>query len=93
MPTSTLVMNNDGGWCWRTATYRSMGNVPDLPTRTLTVPPAHGHVTLDTIDSSTKRVRYAYKPEPGFAGTDHFTVHVAIVSGSFDTPFTVTVTQ
>jgi hypothetical protein len=93
MPTATIFMHNDGGWCWITAAYTVMGGVPSLPDRNLAIAPEHGVVKLDVFDKVAKRVRYAYRPEQGFVGTDHFTVAVNMVGGSFEMPFTVTVTE
>jgi hypothetical protein len=92
-PTATIVMKNDGGWCWFDRNHHVMDNVPVIPNRSLTVAPQHGQVILDVSDYRSKTSRYAYLPHPGFVGTDQFTVALSEVGRSFDIPVTVTVTK
>jgi hypothetical protein len=89
----TIEMVNDGGWCWIDFGVISY-NLRIVPDLTTTRPPQHGTVlTGGIIKGERKTVRYAYKPAPGFAGTDNFAVHILSPGGTSETAVTVTVTR
>jgi len=69
-PHGTMTMSNDGGWCWLQfgQSFRAALIHPDA---TVVEPPAHG--TLD-LTKMSDRISMAYRPAPGFAGTDRFAV-------------------
>lgn len=84
---ATITMNNDGGWCWMMSSAYERGNQygPDLK---VTEQPSYGQVNIAVGE---KQTRVAYKPNPGFTGTDQFrsvdeTMNMPVV-------YTVTVTQ
>lgn len=67
-PRSTITMNNDGNWCWMNSTESWRGRVYG-PWLTVTRPPQYGTLQIDVTEGST---RVAYRPNPGFVGTDAF---------------------
>lgn len=72
--TATITMNNDGGWCWYNSVSTLSGTLLLVDSYVLFRPPAHGKVLL--ADSGKKSTRIAYKPDPGFTGTDTFDIHI-----------------
>jgi hypothetical protein len=67
-PIATIVMNNDGFWCWMMST-ESQGGRSYGPWLRMTKPPLYGTVQIDILETHT---RVAYRPNPGFVGTDAF---------------------
>lgn len=59
-------MNNDGGWCWMNSTEGQRGLTSGPFLKTLREP-ANGTLQIDVLRPST---RVAYRPNPGFVGTD-----------------------
>ena len=71
-PAGTINMNNDRGWCWAQFSFVS-GNRYIVPPLQTTQPPQHGTLMTGGVND---RVRFAYRPFPGFVGNDMFVVHV-----------------
>jgi hypothetical protein len=67
-PVATIAMNNDGGWCWMTSSETQWGRVYG-PFLRVTQEPQNGTLRINTLETGT---RVAYRPNPGFAGTDTF---------------------
>jgi hypothetical protein len=89
----TISMANDGGWCWLQLSMIS-NNTYVIPGVTVTQPPRHGTMISGGVDTSAgKRLRLAYKPVAGFSGTDSFSVHFQLPSGTLDANVAVTVTK
>jgi hypothetical protein len=89
----TITMANDGGWCWIQFSFVA-GNMYVVPDITTTRSPRHGTLVSGGLDTgSGKRVRLAYKPAAGFAGTDNFAVHIQGPSGTNEAEVVVTVTK
>jgi hypothetical protein len=67
-PHGTISMSNDGGWCWIqfSQVFRAL---PFVPSATVIDQPANGSVTVERMKD---RVSVAYRPSPGFTGTDRF---------------------
>ncbi len=80
-----ITMNNDGGWCGYLRWTTMGGRVFGAPMR-VTQAPAHGQVDIAV---QAKGTRISYRPEAGFAGTDHFSVVNIFLN--FDRPYSVTV--
>src|ERR1700722_16449298 len=72
--TATITMNNDGGWCWYNSVATQSKTLLLVDAYVLSRPPVHGKVLL--ADSGKKSTRIAYKPDPGFTGTDTFEIHI-----------------
>jgi hypothetical protein len=93
-PKAAIDMANDGGWCWAQFKFgRSNGlgqSVASVPEMAVLTPPAHGSVLIGMVDEAA---RFAYRPQPGFTGTDSFHVSAKTPFDSYDIPFTVTVTN
>lgn len=71
-PHGGIRMNNDGGWCW--IVYELTFNfVRTWSNLSLHEPPQHGSVVLGTLNGN---LRMAYRPNPGFTGSDDFKVEV-----------------
>jgi hypothetical protein len=70
---ATISLENDGGWCWADTYERSFWLTLSAHYTTVTNPPKHGQVLVS--DTANHAVRIAYRPDPGFAGTDRFIVH------------------
>lgn len=68
IPNATITMNNDGNWCWMNSTESWRGRVYG-PFLAVTRPPQYGTLQIDVIEGFT---RVAYRPNPGFVGTDAF---------------------
>lgn len=85
-PHATIAMSADGGWCWVqfASVIRTLKFTPEA---TLGALPAHGQAEVARM---ADRVSVAYRPAPGFTGSDAFEVQVA---GPFPhtVPFSVTV--
>lgn len=67
-PVATITMNNDGGWCWMNSTESQWGRVYG-PWLTVLRQPEFGTLQIDVTEADT---RVAYRPNPGFVGTDAF---------------------
>jgi hypothetical protein len=69
-PHGAIELSNDGGWCWLQfgQMFRRNAIVPDVQVIQL---PSHGEVVARRMPD---RVSIAYRPAPGFAGTDQFKV-------------------
>lgn len=101
-PQATIRMSNDGGWCWAEFSVSpSTGfifsqapavggpTLPVAPDSDVTAPPAHGTVLIGAVNGQT---RLAYRPSPGFAGTDEFRLKFFDVANAMGTPMIVRVT-
>lgn len=84
---TTITMNNDGNPCWYIRRSTQSGRVFGVPMR-LTRQPSHGAVEITVLDKGT---RIAYRPIPGFTGTDEFSVINEMYN--VDRPYTVTVSR
>ena len=74
-PDGRMTMANDGGWCTAAFTYSMYaGRLPIVAPLRVARPPAHGEAVVGSVGPS---MRIAYRPAPGFAGTDAFTVSMA----------------
>jgi hypothetical protein len=66
-----MTMKNDGGWCWGDIHHALKGGImATVDYLVVASPPTHGQLLVG--DVANGRVRVAYKPEPGFVGTDTF---------------------
>ena len=85
-PHGSILMSNDGGWCQigHVFTYRQAVSVGTLSVAT---PPIHGQVRTGAVGP---QLRIAYRPAPGFTGTDGFVVHLNTPE-PWDIPVQVTV--
>ncbi len=85
-PLGTIAMTNDGGWCWLQF-VQAFKYLAIAPAISVVAPPAHGEVRAERLDG---RLSVAYRPAPGFVGTDHFAV---FTDGPYPhtIPFNVTV--
>jgi hypothetical protein len=73
-PDGRIAMVNDGGWCTINFTYAMYeGLQPIVAPLRVRRPPAHGEVEVGSVGPS---MRIAYRPKPGFAGPDDFSVHM-----------------
>ena len=72
-PHGTIRTGNDGGWCAIRFSYAVRGQIPVIAPLDLGTPPEHGQVALGTLNG---RMRIAYRPAPGYAGPDRFTVRM-----------------
>jgi hypothetical protein len=72
-PDGRIAMANDGGWC--AIRYQVMMLNGGFATGNAEVkaPPAHGEVLVGTLDGL---LRIAYRPQPGFVGSDVFSVYL-----------------
>jgi hypothetical protein len=86
---ATISVENDGGWCWADIYERSYWQTLSARHTTLTNPPKHGQVLVS--DTGNQAVRIAYRPNPGFAGTDSFIVHYNV--NDRDQSYLVTVSR
>lgn len=86
-PIATIVMNNDGGWCWMMSAESNRG-MPYGPYLKVTRPPQYGTLQIDVLET---RTRVAYRPNPSFVGTDGFETRSMEVG--FEVDYRVTVTQ
>ena len=84
---STVTMNNDGGWCGGLSYTTEGGHVFGVPMH-LTKQPDHGEVSIRVRDKGTV---VAYRPNPGFIGSDSFTVLNEMVN--MERQYNVTVTK
>jgi hypothetical protein len=71
-PDGNIRMSNDSGWCQLTNTF-VFREVVTTGTMSLATPPIHGEVRTGTVG---QQLRIAYRPSPGFTGTDGFVVHL-----------------
>lgn len=85
-PIATVVMNNDGGWCWMMSSESNRG-MPYGPYLKVTRPPQYGTLQIDVLATQT---RVAYRPNPGFVGTDGFETRSMEVGYEVDYRVTVT---
>jgi len=73
-PVSTIKMNNDGGWCWaQFAIHPYNAARPTAPETRITKSPAHGIAITGPVENG-QHARLAYRPQPGFSGTDEFEI-------------------
>lgn len=86
-PVATIVMNNDGGWCWMMSSESERG-LAYGPYLKLIRPPQYGTVQIDVLETQT---RVAYRPNPGFTGTDGFETRSMEVG--FEVDYRVTVNR
>ena len=70
---ATISVENDGGWCWADIYERSYWATLSAHSTTVTSLPKHGQVLVS--DTANHAVRVAYRPDPGFSGTDSFIAH------------------
>ncbi len=85
-PHATITVGDDGGWC-QIAFEHYWGDHPIQAPLAVVAPPAHGEAMVGSIGLS---LRIAYKPAPGFTGSDRFTVHLTAPE-PWDIPVAVTV--
>jgi hypothetical protein len=85
-PHGSIVMSNDGGWCQIRHIF-TFQEVITVGTMSLATPPVHGEVRTGTVG---EELRIAYRPQPGFTGSDGFVVHLATPQ-PWDIPVAVTV--
>jgi hypothetical protein len=69
-PHGTMTMSNDGGWCWLQF-GQSFRAALIHPEASVAEPPRHGDLDLTRMSD---RISMAYRPAPGFIGTDSFAV-------------------
>jgi hypothetical protein len=69
-PLGTIAMSNDGGWC-SLQFVQAFKQLEFTPAISVVAPAAHGEVRAERLDG---RLSVAYRPAPGFVGTDHFAV-------------------
>ena len=69
---ASIVMNNDGNFCWGNST-QTRGGVQTGSTLRIVKAPSNGEV-LNMKE--TFRTRIGYRPKPGFTGTDEFAVSI-----------------
>jgi len=69
-PLGTIAMTNDGGWCWLQF-VQAFKQLLIAPAISVVAPAGHGEVRAERLDG---RLSVAYRPAPGFVGTDHFAV-------------------
>ena len=87
-PDGSIRMDNDGGWCVIAFThYWGHLQQPIQAPLAVSRPPAHGQVIAGSIGTS---LRIAYRPDPGFTGTDAFHVRMDAVE-RWDIPVQVIV--
>ena len=67
-PVATITMNNDRGWCWMMSVMTVRGDVMG-PWLRVTQQPRNGEISIVVLRAET---RVAYRPNPGFIGTDAF---------------------
>jgi hypothetical protein len=72
-PEGNIQMSNDSGWCQLKNTF-VFREVVTTGTMSLVTPPIHGEVRTGTVG---QELRIAYRPSPGFTGSDGFVVHLA----------------
>jgi len=85
-PLGTIAMTNDGGWCSLqfVQAFKQLAIAPEI---SVVDPAAHGEVRAERMDG---RLSVAYRPAPGFVGTDHFAV-LTVGPYPHTIPFDVTV--
>jgi hypothetical protein len=88
-PTGTIDMGNDGGWCWLLITRRFNGQ-PVQASGSVARPPSHGTIQIEPVNL---QLRVAYRPSPGFAGTDTFEFIFSGTGQERTVPVQVTVSQ
>ena len=67
-----IALRNDGGWCAIRHRFAWQGLVM-APPMTVLQPPRHGEVVLGALAGD---LRLAYRPNPGYAGSDQFVVRL-----------------
>lgn len=85
-PNGSIAMANDGAWC-QIRFHHAWINLLVQGPLSVEQPPAHGEVIVGSIGYS---LRIAYRPAPGFAGSDHFVVRLH-GPDPWDIPVAVTV--
>ena len=71
-PNGAIRMRNDGGWC--VIRHPLVNNyTPAVGTAHVAQPPAHGQVIVGSLN---RLFTIAYRPEPGFVGSDPFKVRL-----------------
>jgi len=86
---ATMAIANDGGWCWSDTYEKSYWRILSADSVTVVSPPKHGRVVVSDI--ANHEVRVAYRPIPGFTGTDNFIVHYQ--ANAHDQSYLVTVSR
>ena len=73
-PDGRIAMANDGGWCTIDFTHSMYeGLLPIVAPLHVRRPPAHGEAMVGSVGPS---MRIAYRPAPGFTGSDGFSVRM-----------------
>ena len=85
-PDGNIRMSQDGGWCQLSNVF-VFSQVVTVGTLSLASPPIHGEVRTGNVG---EQLRIAYRPFPGFTGTDAFVVHLDAPQ-PWDIPVHVTV--
>ena len=71
------MRTSNDGWCWRDTWAEQHHLYVTARDVTLLSPPHHGRVLIG--DVAQRQVRVAYRPDPGFVGTDDFRLHYGIM--------------
>jgi hypothetical protein len=71
------MRTSNDGWCWRDTWAEQNHLYLTARDVTLVRPPHHGRVVVGDIGQ--RQVRVAYRPDPGFVGTDDFQVHYGVL--------------
>ena len=69
-PQGKIGMSNDGGWCW-IQFGQVVHSLKFVPKTAVVTQPTNGQVQIEMM---TDRVSVAYRPSPGFTGSDVFEV-------------------
>lgn len=88
-PEGQIAMRNDGDWCTIHFTFAVRGQIPVVVPLRVKRSPAHGQVEVGSVG---QEMRIAYRPAPGFVGTDPFMVYMAGPE-PWNIPVQVTVTR
>ena len=83
--TNTIMMTNDGGWCGHISKTVFGATVVGAPMHVVKQP-AHGQVSIVVLRAGTN---VYYRPDPGYSGSDSFSVLHEMYN--LEWPYTVTV--
>ncbi len=73
-PAHAIVMSNDGGWCGHKGAYTTMpGRIMKGAPHTVVQQPQFGQIVI--VPEPTGAEGVFYRPQPGFTGSDIFTIH------------------